>query len=256
VNFIHNNINTSNNRPTNGQFTFNGQITGLPLADFMAGIPSGGFLQGNAVFDNQRQNYTGVYVQDSWKVNARLTLNGGVRWEPFLPMEHPFGWVTHFDPARFASGAKSAVYKNAPAGLIFPGDAGYPGQATTFKKWNQFAPRLGLVFDPQGNGNQRSGDDRNHRADLRQSEQPPRRPRQLRFRPAARDEYFLRRAHAEILEPRAGLAGERLAAFGHRAQAERELFNRDDGRGQRADRRRRPARIANSRQCLRRPHGE
>jgi len=27
VNFIHNNINTSNNRPTNGQFTFNGQVT-------------------------------------------------------------------------------------------------------------------------------------------------------------------------------------------------------------------------------------
>ena len=34
VNFIHNNVNTSNNRPTNGQFTFNGQVTGLPLADF------------------------------------------------------------------------------------------------------------------------------------------------------------------------------------------------------------------------------
>ncbi|MEK7833908.1 MAG: TonB-dependent receptor [Acidobacteriota bacterium] len=152
VNFIHNNINTSNNRPTNGQFTFNGQITGLPLADFMTGTLSGGFLQGNPVFDNQRQNYIGAYFQDSWKVNSRLTLNAGVRWEPFLPMEHPFGWVSHFDPARFAAGAKSSIYKNAPAGLIFPGDAGYPGKATTFKKWNQFAPRLGLVWDPQGNG--------------------------------------------------------------------------------------------------------
>lgn len=152
VNFIHNNINTSNNRPTNGQFTFNGQITGLPLADFMAGILSGGFIQGNPVFDNQRQNYIGVYVQDSWKVNSRLTLNGGVRWEPFLPMEHPFGWVSHFEPSAFAAGAKSAIYRNAPAGLTFPGDAGYPGKATTFSKKNQFAPRLGLVFDPQGNG--------------------------------------------------------------------------------------------------------
>jgi hypothetical protein len=152
VNFIHNNINTSNNRPTNGQFTFNGQVTGLPLADFMAGILSGGFLQGNAVFDNQRQNYFAMYVQDSWKVNSRLTLNGGVRWEPYWPMEHPFGWVTHFDPARFAAGTKSSVYRNAPAGLIFPGDAGYPGKATTFGKTNQFAPRLGLIFDPKGDG--------------------------------------------------------------------------------------------------------
>ncbi len=152
VNFIHNNINTSNNRPTNGQFTFNGQISGLPLADFMAGILSGGFLQGNPVFDNQRQNYIGVYVQDTWKVNARLTLNGGVRWEPFLPMEHPFGWVSHFESAAFAAGTKSSIYKNAPAGLTFPGDAGYPGKATTNKKWNQFAPRIGLIYDPKGDG--------------------------------------------------------------------------------------------------------
>ena len=152
VNYIHNNINTTNNRPTNGQFTFNGQVTGLPLADFMAGILSGGFLQGNPVFDNQRQNYIGAYIQDSWKANSRLTINAGIRWEPFLPMEHPFGWVSHFDPARFAAGTKSSVYKNAPAGLIFPGDAGYPGKATTFSKKIQFAPRLGLVWDPQGNG--------------------------------------------------------------------------------------------------------
>jgi len=152
VNFIHSNINTSNNRPTNGQFTFNGQVTGLPLADFMAGALSGGFLQGNPVFDNQRQNYIGVYIQDTWKLSSRLTLNGGVRWEPFLQMEHPFGWVSHFDTARFASGAKSAVYKNAPAGLIFPGDAGYPGKATTFNNLKQFAPRLGVIWDPQGNG--------------------------------------------------------------------------------------------------------
>ena len=47
VNFIHANINTSNNRPTNGQFTFSGQVAGLPLADLMIGALSGGFLQGN-----------------------------------------------------------------------------------------------------------------------------------------------------------------------------------------------------------------
>ena len=152
VNFIHNNINTTNNRPSNGQFTFNGQVTGLPLADLVAGVLSGGFIQGNPVFDNQRQNYIGVYAQDSWKVNSRFSLNAGVRWEPFLPMEHPFGWVSHFEQAAYAAGTKSAVYKNAPAGLTFPGDAGYPGKSTTFSHKAQFAPRLGLVFDPKGDG--------------------------------------------------------------------------------------------------------
>ena len=118
----------------------------------MAGILSGGFVQGNPIFDNQRQNYIGLYVQHSWKLNRRLMLNSGVRWEPYLPMQHPFGWVSHFDQAAFVAGIKSAVYKNAPAGLTFPSDAGYPGKSTTFSHKAQFAPRLGLVFDPNGDG--------------------------------------------------------------------------------------------------------
>ena len=152
VNFIHSNINTSNNRPTNGQFTFNGQVSRLPLADLMIGALSGGFVQGNPVFDNQRHNYIGAYAQDTWKVDSRLTLNAGLRWEPFLPMEHNFGWVSHFEPTLFASGARSTVYKNAPAGLIFPGDPGYPGTSTTFSKKNQFAPRVGLIWQPRNDG--------------------------------------------------------------------------------------------------------
>lgn len=152
VNWIHNIINTINNRGTNGQFTFNGQVTGLPLADLMVGALSGGFGQSNPALDNERQNYLGAYVQDSWKVNQRLTVNAGVRWEPDIPMHHPFGWVTHFDPAAFAAGTKSSVYKNAPAGLTFPGDAGSPGNSTNFGRNGQFAPRLGIVYDPKGDG--------------------------------------------------------------------------------------------------------
>ena len=37
ANWIHTKIETVNNRPSNGQFTFNGQTTGLGLADFMLG---------------------------------------------------------------------------------------------------------------------------------------------------------------------------------------------------------------------------
>ena len=69
VNWIHNITNTVNNRPTNGQFTFNGQVTGLSLADLMVGALSGGFFQGNSAVDNERQNYIGAYIQDSGKVN-------------------------------------------------------------------------------------------------------------------------------------------------------------------------------------------
>ena len=150
ANWIHSSIETTNNRPTNGQFTFNGQGTGLPLADFMTGIVSGGFLQGNPVYDYDRSDYVGAYIQDNWRVRSNLTLNVGLRWEPFLPLQNTFGYVSHFDQDRFTQGLKSQTYPQAPAGLTFPGDPGYPNNGTSGRKLAQFAPRVGAVWTPNG----------------------------------------------------------------------------------------------------------
>ena len=150
ANWIHSRIDTLNNRPTNGQFSFNGQGTGLSMADFMMGIVSGGFVQGNPVYDYDYNDYFGAYVQDNWRVQTNLTLNVGLRWEPFIPIKNTFGWVSHFDQARFDQNLHSTTYPQAPAGLMFPGDEGYPGDATTFGKKAQFAPRLGAVWTPGG----------------------------------------------------------------------------------------------------------
>ncbi len=147
-NWIHTKIETLNNRPTNGAFTFNGQGTGLSLADFMLGAVSGGFLQGNPVYDFDNHDYFGAYIQDDWKIRSNLSLNAGVRWEPFVPLRNTFGWVSHFDQSRFDRGLKSTAYPQAPAGLIFPGDEGYPGEATTHGKLGIFAPRVGAIWTP------------------------------------------------------------------------------------------------------------
>jgi hypothetical protein len=151
VNWIYSIMNTLNNRPTNGQFTFNGQTYGLGYADFMLGA-LGSFVQGNPVFDNDKSNYIGLYVQDSWKLSRHLSLNYGVRWEPFIPEHNTNGYVENFDMGRFLAGQRSSVYKNAPAGLTFPGDTGYPGKSNVFGRTAQFAPRVGLVWDPKGDG--------------------------------------------------------------------------------------------------------
>jgi Carboxypeptidase regulatory-like domain/TonB dependent receptor len=146
-NWIHTNIETVNNRPSNGQFTFNGQSTGLGLADFMLGRMSS-FLQGNPVLDYDHNNYVGAYVQDEWKLKANLTINAGVRWEPYLPIKNTLDYVSNFDLARFDAGTRSTVYPQAPPGLYFPGDPGFPGSAAMKSQWSQFAPRTGVVWQP------------------------------------------------------------------------------------------------------------
>jgi hypothetical protein len=148
-NWIRTRIETLNNRPTNGQFTFNGQTTGLPLADFMIGAVNS-FVQGNPVYDYDHNDYIGLYAQDNWKVRANLSLNAGLRWEPFLPIKNTYGWTSHFDRAAFDAGRRSTTYPQAPAGLLFPGDDGYPGDATTFGKIANFGPRLGAIWTPRG----------------------------------------------------------------------------------------------------------
>jgi len=147
ANWIRTKIETLNNRPTNGQFTFNGQTSGLGLADFMIGRPSG-FVQGNPVYDFDENDYIGAYVQDEWKARANLTLNVGLRWEPYLPIKNTLGYSSNFDKTRFDQGIRSRTYPQAPPGLYFPGDSHFPGNAVMNSKLGQFAPRVGVVWTP------------------------------------------------------------------------------------------------------------
>ena len=66
-----------------GEFTFSGQTTGLAPADFLLGDASS-FTQNNLQLDIERHNYIGLYAQDSWKIRPNLSLNYGLRWEPYM----------------------------------------------------------------------------------------------------------------------------------------------------------------------------
>jgi len=149
--WIHGELNGVSQLNATAPFMFNGQITGMGLADFMIGRPSA-LTQGSPSLGYFRLNYVGLYLQDAWKATSRLIVNAGLRWEPALPVYSKNGYLVHFDPAAFSQGKRSSVYTNAPAGLTFPGDSSYPGNSVGNKQWGNFAPRVGLAWDPNGNG--------------------------------------------------------------------------------------------------------
>ena len=147
-------LNYSSGTNAGGTMTFNGTATGLGYGDFMLGLATT-WAQGNVqnvLYD--RQNYIGLFAQDSWKATSRLTVNYGVRWEPFFAFTNAHGYFDHFDPALFASNTHSTLYPSAPAGLIFPGDPQWQANGNDISKnrYGVFLPRLGLVWDPIGDG--------------------------------------------------------------------------------------------------------
>src|SRR5207253_2409207 len=132
-------------------FTFNGTYSGTALSDFLLGRMSG--MTTSAPSDVPTHKwYHGLYAQDTWKVSRRLTANLGVRWEPFLAEAMNNGAIYTFSWDRFNQGVHSTKFKKAPAGLYFPGDPGFEDDSGVKPRFNQFAPRIGLAFDPKGNG--------------------------------------------------------------------------------------------------------
>ena len=139
-----------------GQFTFGG----LPTAQGGTGNALADFLEGKAAIfkqsppnpDYSRQNFLGLYVADTWKLTKRLTVNAGVRWDPYLPLQLINHDGLQFSQANFYSGIRSTVLPSAPPGILLYGDQGYIGNSGIGSKLNHFAPRLGLAYDPFGDG--------------------------------------------------------------------------------------------------------
>jgi hypothetical protein len=135
-----------------GTFTVNGQVTGLPLADFLLGNVSQ-FIQAQPNFLDMNQWYLGMYAADSWRLTPTVTLNYGLRWEPFFPQQLPNGFIYNFALDRFRQGVKSGVFRNAPAGFVYPGDPEFVGGNSGMNRtWTNFAPRASASWDPAGDG--------------------------------------------------------------------------------------------------------
>jgi hypothetical protein len=128
-----------------GVFTFNNSVTRNALADFMIGIPSA-VTQDAPVTALWNSWYGAVFAQDDFRISSRLTVNLGMRWDVQSPGTDPLNRFTTYVP-----GQKSTVNAIAPVGLLFYGDPGVE-RGVIPTRWNHVSPRLGIVWDPFGDG--------------------------------------------------------------------------------------------------------
>jgi hypothetical protein len=150
IQFWHGDFNSSSR--TGGNWIVDGHVTGNPLADFMIGRIATVEHGGPNVL-NIKNWYAGFYGQDSWRAGSRVTVNAGLRWEPYFGQHVVNNAVTIFVMDNFLKNVHSTVFRNAPAGLIYPGDAGFPkGNTGLNTQWWNLSPRAGVAWDVHGDG--------------------------------------------------------------------------------------------------------
>jgi hypothetical protein len=144
--FRRNQINMAEGIASNGFFVFAPFPASDPFASFLLGFPVVFFQGGGDMNRGLRNVEVAGYGQDEWRLSPRLTLNYGVRYEVNTPFTDIRNRMNSWSP-----GKQSRVFPNAPAGLLFPGDAGVPdGIAPVY--WKGIMPRIGVALDPTGSG--------------------------------------------------------------------------------------------------------
>ena len=155
-----------------GQFNFDSSATGNGFADFLLGFASS-YSEPAAVDFVHISNKTYIiYALDDWRVNNRLTLNLGLRWEGIPHSYDSENAASNFypnlyDPKQAATFlSNNALDTNGPGfttvqgiplssvrfymnGVGLAGRNGIP-QGLVDNHWNTFAPRVGFAYDLTG----------------------------------------------------------------------------------------------------------
>ena len=117
------------NKPANGT----GSAPVYNLADFIFGLPSQVQLA-NYLNTNYLQHQYLTYVQDDYRVNSKLTLNLGLRWEFATPRWERDNVLTNFDPVTNT--------------LLHAGNGSLDNRTLVHPDYKDFAPRLGFAYNP------------------------------------------------------------------------------------------------------------
>jgi hypothetical protein len=166
-----------------GTYTFNtsgsaGLFTGVDFGDFLLGIPDQTFYDVVRQDNDGISNHYAFFAQDEWRVNPRLTLSYGFRYELHPGYYDRYGDIGNFDPTVALSGrsiypqgkqallaqsflasanacdpdginnTNNATVNGAPCMPVVGNDtAGYPAGLKKYPHL-RFVPRVGFAFRP------------------------------------------------------------------------------------------------------------
>lgn len=135
------NTEVQDTNPLMGIDTYSGQFsrpTGAAannfynLADFFFGLRNQYELANLTVAD-MRQRYHFAYIQDDWKVNRKLTLNVGLRYEFGTPYYEKNNRLSNYDPVSNS--------------ILLAKDGSLYDRALVDPDYNNFGPRLGFAYN-------------------------------------------------------------------------------------------------------------
>jgi len=114
--------------------TFRGKLEFSSLQSFLDGLPDDGGTQGTGNTNrNTYENSHAIYLQDTFRVNTRFTLNLGLRYDYFGIIQEKHGLFNNLDPA---------------TGVEFP-----VGQGRLYQPdYRNVSPRLSAAWDVTGKG--------------------------------------------------------------------------------------------------------
>jgi hypothetical protein len=108
---------------------------------------SSGYVSGFPEKRNFRQNNIAFYAGDNWRLTRKLTLNYGVRWDYFSPVDERDG-LTLLPVVPKGSTIQQTLLGDATVDF-----AGGPSKRGLYNSyWKGFSPNVGIAWDPFGNG--------------------------------------------------------------------------------------------------------
>ncbi len=130
--------------------------TGYGTASFLLGFPSAGSAT-EPDLSAGLMHYFGLFANDSFRVNRRLTLQLGIRWESPGSFEERHNSLTTFDPSLPQAALASATGLPIQGGLVLDGSSQRSNPSWQDPHYRLFSPRIGVAYSPNDSMVVRSG---------------------------------------------------------------------------------------------------